>query len=119
VLTSRKPKLLLRFDGELLLRFAERRFTASLFQLPPRFTRFELFDFQTNSFCNSFLQILQINFRAVSLGAQASLPAGREAFIKDCQENQVGFTQRLIRREARRSTQGCVRSQPYCLLFSL
>jgi hypothetical protein len=33
--------LLLRFDGLFLFRFADRQFAASLFQLPPRFTRFE------------------------------------------------------------------------------
>ena len=37
----RKPMLLLRFDGSFLLRFADWQFAASLFQLPPRFTRFE------------------------------------------------------------------------------
>jgi hypothetical protein len=41
VLAQRKPLLLLRFAGVLLLRLAERRFVASLFQLPPRRTRFE------------------------------------------------------------------------------
>ena len=33
--------LLLLFDGLLLFRFAERQLFALLFQLPPRFTRFE------------------------------------------------------------------------------
>ena len=33
--------LLLRLSGQLLLRLAERRFLALLFQLPPRITRFE------------------------------------------------------------------------------
>ena len=33
--------LLFRFDGVLLLRFAERKFAGLLFQLPPRITRFE------------------------------------------------------------------------------
>lgn len=33
--------LLLRLPGELLLRLADRTFLALLFQLPPRFTRFE------------------------------------------------------------------------------
>ncbi|GEM_PF-4958004 len=33
--------LLFRFDGVLLFRFAERQFDAVLFQLPPRFTRFD------------------------------------------------------------------------------
>ena len=37
----RKPKLLFRLSGELLLRFADRQFTALLFQPPPRFTRCE------------------------------------------------------------------------------
>ena len=36
--TSRKPLLLLRFDGLFLLRFAERRFRGLLFQEPPRTT---------------------------------------------------------------------------------
>ena len=40
-LTRRKPRLLFRFDGSLLLRFADRQFWALLFQLPPRLTRFE------------------------------------------------------------------------------
>ena len=39
--TTRKPRLLLRLPGELLLRFATRQFVAVLFQLPPRFTRLE------------------------------------------------------------------------------
>jgi len=39
--TTRKPRLLFRFSGEFLLRFADRQFTGALFQLPPRFTRFE------------------------------------------------------------------------------
>ncbi len=38
-ITKRKPKLLLRFVGVLLLRFATRQFSGLLFQLPPRFTR--------------------------------------------------------------------------------
>ena len=38
---SRKPLFSLRFDGSFLLRLADRQFAASLFQLPPRFTRFE------------------------------------------------------------------------------
>jgi hypothetical protein len=38
---TRKPRLLLRFPGSFLLRFADRQFLAGLFQLPPRFTRFE------------------------------------------------------------------------------
>jgi len=37
----RKPRLLFRFDGSFLLRFADRQFLAVLFQLPPRLTRFE------------------------------------------------------------------------------
>jgi hypothetical protein len=37
----RKPLLWFRFDGSFLFRFADRQFAASLFQLPPRFTRFE------------------------------------------------------------------------------
>lgn|GEM_PF-2950497 len=36
---GRKPMLLFRLSGVFLLRFAERQFAASLFQLPPRFTR--------------------------------------------------------------------------------
>ena len=38
---TRKPLLLLRFSGVLLLRFATRQLSALLFQLPPRSTRFE------------------------------------------------------------------------------
>ena len=41
VLTGRKPRLLLLLSGVLLLRFATRALSASLFQLPPRLTRFE------------------------------------------------------------------------------
>ena len=37
----RKPRLLFRFSGSFLLRFAGRQFLGSLFQLPPRMTRFE------------------------------------------------------------------------------
>ena len=37
----RNPLLLLEFVGLLLLRFATRQLFALLFQLPPRFTRFE------------------------------------------------------------------------------
>lgn len=36
----RKPRLLLRFVGVLLLRFATRAFVAALFHAPPRITRF-------------------------------------------------------------------------------
>ena len=39
---GRKPMLLLRFVGELLLRLAERRLFGLLFQFPPRITRLEL-----------------------------------------------------------------------------
>ncbi len=35
----RKPMLLLRLPGSFLLRLADWQFPASLFQLPPRFTR--------------------------------------------------------------------------------
>jgi hypothetical protein len=38
---SRKPSSLLRLDGVSLFRYAERTFWPLLFQLPPRFTRFE------------------------------------------------------------------------------
>lgn len=41
ILTRRKPTLLLRLSGASLLRFAERKFCALLFQLPPRMTRLE------------------------------------------------------------------------------
>ncbi|MDA0746928.1 MAG: hypothetical protein O2954_10440 [bacterium] len=41
MLNRRKPRLLLRLDGELLLRFADRVFWALLLKLPPRLTRFE------------------------------------------------------------------------------
>ena len=37
VLTGRKPRLLFRLSGVVLLRFAERQFLALLFQLPPAF----------------------------------------------------------------------------------
>ncbi len=37
----RNPRLLFRFDGVFLFRYADRQFLALLFQLPPRFTRFE------------------------------------------------------------------------------
>ena len=40
---TRNPRLLFRFVGLLLLRFAARQLIALLFQLPPRFTRFEPF----------------------------------------------------------------------------
>jgi hypothetical protein len=43
-MTARKPLLLLRLSGLLLLRFADRQLLALLFQLPPRFTRFEPMD---------------------------------------------------------------------------
>lgn len=39
----RKPRLLLRFSGELLFQFDDSQLFALLFQLPPRFTRFEPF----------------------------------------------------------------------------
>jgi hypothetical protein len=39
--TRRKPMLLFRLSGVLLLRLADRQFSALLFQLPPRITRFE------------------------------------------------------------------------------
>lgn len=35
----RKPMLSFRFPGSFLLRFADRQFSAGLFQLPPRITR--------------------------------------------------------------------------------
>ena len=38
---KRKPRLLFRFPGSFLFRFADRQLSPSLFQLPPRFTRFE------------------------------------------------------------------------------
>ena len=41
VLATRKPMLSFRLAGSLLFRFAERTFLGSLFQLPPRRTRFE------------------------------------------------------------------------------
>ena len=41
VLQTRKPLLLLLLFGLLLLRFATRQLLALLFQLPPRFTRFD------------------------------------------------------------------------------
>lgn len=36
---TRKPRLLFRLPGSFLLRYAERQFSAELFQLPPRITR--------------------------------------------------------------------------------
>lgn len=42
--STRKPLLLFRLSGVFLLRFAERQLSELLFQLPPRFTRFEHFD---------------------------------------------------------------------------
>ena len=42
--STRKPRLLFRLSGVFLLRFADRQFLALLFQLPPRFTRFEPHD---------------------------------------------------------------------------
>jgi len=41
VLTRRKPRLLFSLSGQLLLRLATRQLFALLFQLPPRFTRFD------------------------------------------------------------------------------
>jgi hypothetical protein len=41
---TRKPRLLFRFAGEFLLRFADRQFWPLLFQLPPRMTRLTPFD---------------------------------------------------------------------------
>ena len=41
---TRKPRLLLRFDGSLLLRFADRQLSGLFLQLPPRFTRLEPLD---------------------------------------------------------------------------
>ena len=41
VLRRRNPRLLLRLPGAFLLRFDARQLRALLFQLPPRFTRFE------------------------------------------------------------------------------
>ena len=41
VLSRRKPRLSLRLPGVQLLRYADRQLLASLFQLPPRITRFE------------------------------------------------------------------------------
>ncbi len=61
--TRRKPILLLRLPGSLLLRLAERQFCALLFQLPPRSTRFEpmivaLFDLKScDYFCSEFFSI--------------------------------------------------------------
>jgi len=38
---TRNPRLLFRFSGVFLFRFADRQFLGLSFQLPPRFTRFE------------------------------------------------------------------------------
>jgi hypothetical protein len=52
--TSRNPLLPLRLPGSLLLRFAPRKFAASsLFQLPPRLTRFEPF-WTVPKLCNHY-----------------------------------------------------------------
>ncbi len=56
----RNPMLLLRLDGELLLRLATRQFVALLFQLPPRLTRLEPYEnvlfisFRSNDFVLAF-----------------------------------------------------------------
>ena len=42
-LAKRKPMLLLRLPGSLLLRLADRQLLSLLFQLPPRLTRLEPF----------------------------------------------------------------------------
>jgi hypothetical protein len=47
---SRKPRLLFRLSGVFLLWFAARQFPASLFQLPPRITRFETLDRSPTAF---------------------------------------------------------------------
>ena len=46
---SRKPRLLFVLAGVFLFRYAARQFSAALFQLPPRITRFEPFDRLTGS----------------------------------------------------------------------
>jgi len=38
---TRNPRLLLQLPGVFPFRYADRQFLAVLFQLPPRFTRFE------------------------------------------------------------------------------
>jgi hypothetical protein len=53
------------------------------------------------------------------LGAHASLRVGREAFKKTRPEFKLPSSQTVLRREARRSTQGCVRSQQTTLFFSI
>lgn len=58
--TTRKPLLLLRFDGVLLLRFDTRQFLALLFQLPPRKTRLLLlttYRISSTYLCSQFASI--------------------------------------------------------------
>ena len=72
--------LLFVFDGLLLLRFAERQLLPLLFQLPPRFTRFEPFMPQpcrlpSQAECVGVLEVRE----AARLGArQEPLPRQRE-----------------------------------------
>ena len=54
---TRKPRLLFRLSGEFLLRFADRQFDALLFQLPPRFTRFEPCDHSPGAFLTDFVAL--------------------------------------------------------------
>lgn len=62
---TRKPRLLFRFVGLFLLRFADRQFLAVLFQLPPRFTRFEPYRPSTASCCNTRRRNCQLETPAV------------------------------------------------------
>ncbi len=60
-------------------------------------------------FCGNLMS-LQGKERCCLPGAHASLRAGRGAF-KSLNGIRVDFKQTLLRREARRSTHGCVRSR--------
>jgi len=57
LLERRKPMLLLRLFGRLLLRLAERQFLALLFQLPPRITRLLPLGKQT---CGKLIKVFMI-----------------------------------------------------------
>lgn len=75
--TKRKPRLLLRLDGELLLRLDTRQFLALLFQLPPRFTRLDpLADLYLISLYTLFLKLYDTAwFTNASKGNTCSLYA--------------------------------------------
>ena len=68
----RKPRLLLRFDGLFLLRFADRQFLAVLFQLPPRLTRFEPYGSPTGRVSNTLWRNRQVLASAAKVKAVAA-----------------------------------------------